>query len=240
MTPGQLSRLSSPISARQRVEKVLSVRNGEDKPVPKRKSAVETLQEELSLRDARISELEGKLRDAEFEGAPPPTRHDDGDIVAGLRHLLNDSAQEIATAIMSMTDASKAGNIARAIIGEAPASKPSKPKGKGYTLFVNAWKAIREDLRAAADLTPEQRKDFFDLIENDIGEAKAEAPEAPAPKTPATETKPMTMPDRKRAAAERARALGDLDLAERIEKARYVRDIENAIEELDHRETLGN
>ena len=109
MTPGQRSRLNSPISARQRVEKKLAVRiNGEDKP-PKRKSAVEVLQEELSLKDTKIAQLEGKLRDVEFEGS--------------LFDLRSDTAQAIADTIVSSISANKAETIARAILKAIKASK---------------------------------------------------------------------------------------------------------------------
>lgn len=109
--------------------------------------------------------------------------------------------------------------------------------------YVDDWKTIREALKDPQALSPEERRELLSLVEYDIGVAKAEpAPATSAdPETPAvapTKSKPMTLPDRRRAAAGRARALGHLDLAKKIERARYVKDIENAVDEMDRREAM--
>jgi hypothetical protein len=161
----------------------------------------------------RIKELEAanahlQEENARHDGEPPPF------------DLRKDSAQDIADKITRMVNADKAENIAKAIIGEAPAPKPSGPKftpkaAKGYMRRVNAWKSIREDLKVAEDLTLKELQEFLDLLEYDIAQARAAAAAAPTPEAaaPAAKAPKQLSPAKRKAAIEAV----DPELAARID-----------------------
>ena len=98
MTPGQRSRLNSPISARQRVEQVLKARqSGNEDGL--RASPVVLLRTQLAERDRKIAQLEQQL--AKSDGS--------------LFDLKHDTADDIAAAIVGSVGESKAKGIASQI-----------------------------------------------------------------------------------------------------------------------------
>ena len=98
MTPGQRSRLNSPISARQRVTKVLEARqSGNEDSL--RASPVVLLRTQLAERDRKIAQLEQQL--AKSDGS--------------LFDLKHDTADDIAAAIVGNVGESKAKGIASQI-----------------------------------------------------------------------------------------------------------------------------
>jgi hypothetical protein len=111
MTPGQRSRLNSPITARQRVETILQARHS-DSEETLRASPVALLKEQLSARDREIAELKQKL-----------VKHDEG----SLFDLKHDSADAIALAIVGYVSAHKAKTLAEGIL--ARLKKSQKPAG---------------------------------------------------------------------------------------------------------------
>jgi len=112
MTPGQRSRLNSPITARQRVEAILLARqHGVDEETV-RASPVALLKEQLTARDREIARLKSEL-----------AKHSDGSLF-DLRH---DSADDIALAIVSNLSAPKAKTLADGIL--ARLKKSQKPAG---------------------------------------------------------------------------------------------------------------
>jgi hypothetical protein len=111
MTPGQRSRLNSPITARQRVEAILLARqHGVEETM--RASPVALLKEQLLERDREIAELQQKL-----------AKQADG----SLFDLKRDSADDIALTIVSNLSAHKAKTLADGIL--AWLKKPQKPAG---------------------------------------------------------------------------------------------------------------
>ena len=111
MTPGQRSRLNSPISARQRVEGILQARRiGTEETV--RASPV-ALKEAMVEQAREIVELRAKL-----------AKHEDG----SLFDLKRDSADHIATAITGNITEHKAKAIAAAIAARLK-QKQLRPAG---------------------------------------------------------------------------------------------------------------
>ena len=111
MTPGQRSRLNSPISARQRVETILKARrDGTEETV--KASPVALLKEQIVEQAREIAELQPKL-----------AKHDDG----SLFDLKHDKADDIATAIVGNLSAHKAKSLADGIL--ARLKKSQKPAG---------------------------------------------------------------------------------------------------------------
>jgi hypothetical protein len=103
MTPGERSRLNSPISARQRVEKVTKAREGgtEEK----------MSQSPLAMWKNRAAEHARKIAHLEEQLASAEQRQEDG----SLFDLKNDSADNIAMAIVGNVGRDKAANIAKQI-----------------------------------------------------------------------------------------------------------------------------
>jgi hypothetical protein len=170
----------------------------------------------------RIKELEQENAHLQEENA----RHD-GD-------WTDESAEMIADALKRRNQ-DKAEKVAEIL--HKPVTQPMR-KVKGLRGFVSAWKAIREALKDAQALTPAERLEALQLIEHDLGEARAEAAPSEAParveaQTPQTPAKKPGFEDRRIAAAARANALDQHDLAERIKKIRYTRDMLEAENELD-------
>jgi hypothetical protein len=111
MTPGQRSRLNSPISARQRVEQITKAREaGTEETV--RSSPVALLKNRITEQARKIAELEQQLAKAT-----------DG----SLFDLKRDSTDDIATAIVSNISESKAKGLAAALT--ARLKKQRKPAG---------------------------------------------------------------------------------------------------------------
>jgi len=96
MTPGERSRLNSPISARQRVEKMLKAR----------KSGTEDKQ-----KDSPVTLLKRKVAELERELADFQRRRDDG----SLFDLKADKVEDIADAIAGNISEGKAAALAKAI-----------------------------------------------------------------------------------------------------------------------------
>jgi hypothetical protein len=114
MSPGQRSRLNSPITAAQRVRKILKARE-EDTEAQVKLSPVALLKEQLAERDREIAELKQQL-----------AKHDDG----SLFDLRKSTPDEIAAVITDVTNisTSKAKAIAKAI-DERLKRKQQKPAG---------------------------------------------------------------------------------------------------------------
>jgi hypothetical protein len=112
MSPGERSRLNSPISAKQRVLAVLQAREGGTEEKLKT-SPVAVLKEKLVEQTRQIAHLEEQLAAAE--------RRD-----GSLFDLRQDSAQDIGAIIAATVSQNKAREIAKAI--SAALSKP-KPAG---------------------------------------------------------------------------------------------------------------
>jgi hypothetical protein len=112
MTPGERVRLNSPISARQRVEKVLKARDTgtEDR---QRDSPVTMLKR-------KVAELERNLAEAQARLA----RKDDG----SLFDLKNDGTEDIVAAMLANVSSHKAEAIAKAL-AEAVKKKRQRPAG---------------------------------------------------------------------------------------------------------------
>jgi hypothetical protein len=112
MTPGQRSRLNSPITARQRVEAILLARqHGVDEETV-RASPVALLKEQLTARDREIARLKSEL-----------AKLSDG----SLFDLKHDSADDIALAIVGNLSAHKAKSLADGILTRL--KKSQKPAG---------------------------------------------------------------------------------------------------------------
>jgi hypothetical protein len=112
MTPGQRSRLNSPITARQRVETILQARRDGVDEETVRASPVALLKEQLTAREREIAELKQKL-----------AKHDEG----SLFDLKHDSVDAIALAIVGNSSAHKAKTLADGIL--ARLKKSQKPAG---------------------------------------------------------------------------------------------------------------
>jgi hypothetical protein len=112
LTEGQRSRLNSPITARQRVEKELKVRSGgiENKL---HKSMVASQKHQLAEQERQIAHLDEKLAAAEARGS--------------LFDLQHDNVDNIARAIVGAISAAKAKKLAEAI----SAALRAKPKRAG-------------------------------------------------------------------------------------------------------------
>jgi len=111
MTPGQRSRLNSPITARQRVEAILQARRiGSEETV--KASPVALLKHQIVEQAREIAELQHKLAKRE-EGS--------------LFDLKHDSADDIASAIIGNLSAHKAKSLADGIL--ARLKKSQKPAG---------------------------------------------------------------------------------------------------------------
>jgi hypothetical protein len=111
MTPGERSRLNSPISARQRVEKILKARaEGTEETV--KASPVALLKAQLLEQAKQIATLETRL-----------AKHDDG----SLFDLLGDKPDDIASVIVGSVSRSKAEGISKAITARLKAQqKPAE------------------------------------------------------------------------------------------------------------------
>jgi hypothetical protein len=113
MSPGQRSRLNSPITARQRVEAILKARqHGPEVEETVRVSPVALLKEQIMAQARAIEELQTKL-----------AKHDDG-LLFNLKH---DKADDIALAIVGTVSGHKAKDLAAAIT--ALLKKQQKPAG---------------------------------------------------------------------------------------------------------------
>ena len=112
MTPGQRSRLNSPIRARQRVEAILQARRSGVDEGTVRASPVALLKHQIVEQAREIAELQHKLAKRE-EGS--------------LYDLKHDSADDIATAIVGTLSAHKAKTLADGIL--ARLKKSQKPAG---------------------------------------------------------------------------------------------------------------
>jgi hypothetical protein len=111
MTPGQRSRLNSPITARQRVEAITQARrHGTEETV--KASPVALLKHQIIEQAREIAELQRKL-----------AKHGDG----SLFDLKHDSADDIALAIVGNLSAHKAKTLADGIL--ARLKKSQKPAG---------------------------------------------------------------------------------------------------------------
>jgi glutathione S-transferase len=99
MTPGERARLNSPISARQRVEKVLKAR--EQGTEEKQKDSP------VTLLKRKVAELERALAETQAKLA----RKDDG----SLFDLKADSVEDIAAAIAANLHEGKAAALAKAL-----------------------------------------------------------------------------------------------------------------------------
>jgi hypothetical protein len=112
MTPGERARLNSPISARQRVEKVLKARERgteerqKDSPVTLLKRKVAELERELAMTREKLARKE--------EGS--------------LFDLKNDSTEDIAGAIVANISAHKAEAIGHALV-KGVKRKQQRPAG---------------------------------------------------------------------------------------------------------------
>ena len=101
MTPGERSRLNSPISARQRVEKLLAARSkGESAEEKLKDSPVVLLKRKVAEQEREIATLRERL--AKSDGS--------------LFDLKNDSAADIVAAIATNVGGSKAETIAKGLI----------------------------------------------------------------------------------------------------------------------------
>ena len=112
MTPGQRSRLNSPITARQRVETILQARRDGVDEETVRASPVALLKEQIVARDREIGRLKSEL-----------TKQADG----SLFDLKHDSADDIALAIVGNLSAHKAKSLADGILTRL--KKSQKPAG---------------------------------------------------------------------------------------------------------------
>ena len=112
MTPGQRSRLNSPITARQRVETILHARRDGVDEETVRASPVALLKEQIVARDREIGRLKSEL-----------TKQADG----SLFDLKHDSADDIALAIVNDLSAHRAKTPADGIL--ARLKKSQKPAG---------------------------------------------------------------------------------------------------------------
>ena len=112
MTPGQRSRLNSPIRARQRVEAILQARRSGVDEGTVGASPVALLKHQIVEQAREIAELQHKLAKRE-EGS--------------LFDLKHDSADDIATAIVGTLSAHKAKALADGIL--ARLKKSQKPAG---------------------------------------------------------------------------------------------------------------
>ena len=101
MTPGQRSRLNSPITAQQRVETIPQARRSGVDEETVRASPVALLNEQLIARDREIARLKGEL-----------AKHSDG----SLFDLKHDSADDIALAIVNDLSAHRAKTPADGIL----------------------------------------------------------------------------------------------------------------------------
>jgi|SRR5258707_274443 len=111
MTAGQRSRLNSPISARQRVEKVLKARAG-DTEESTRGSPVANLKSRLVEKERENSHLQDKLAAAEQR---------DG----SLFDLKRDTIPDIAATIVATVTHARAKNIASTVLELLKQSKPA-------------------------------------------------------------------------------------------------------------------
>lgn len=108
MTPGQRSRLNSPISARQRVEQIMKARGAGNEETMKT-SPVALLKKQIAERDRKIAELEQRL--ARSDGS--------------LFDLKNDRAEDIAATIIGNVGDSRAKGIASAITARLKKKMPA-------------------------------------------------------------------------------------------------------------------
>jgi hypothetical protein len=100
MTPGERARLNSPISARQRVQKVLDARtNGGEAESKLKGSPVALLREQIAVKDREIADLKAKL--ARSDGS--------------LFDLKQDTADDIGRVIVDTLSDYKAEQIEQAI-----------------------------------------------------------------------------------------------------------------------------
>jgi hypothetical protein len=112
MTAGERARLNSPITARQRIEKILKERAGGTE-AKDRKSPVALLRQQIAEKDREIAALKAKLG-----------RRDDG----SLFDLQNDTLHDIGQVVAANVSQSRAIGIGEAIIKAAKA-KGRKPAG---------------------------------------------------------------------------------------------------------------
>jgi hypothetical protein len=110
MTPGERARLNSPITARQRVEKVLKAREGGTEEKKMRASPVTQWKDKVAALERENALLKSKLEAAEKR---------DG----SLFDLQQDTVADIASTIVRRVTESKAHRIAKAIQDELKAKK---------------------------------------------------------------------------------------------------------------------
>jgi hypothetical protein len=115
MTPGERSRLNSPISARQRVEKLLKARAGGTEAEMKMKtSPLAVAKKMIADRDREIASMKSHID--ELEAA---------DRDGSLFDLKRDNAEDIGRVIASNVGQTKAKRIAETILTTLKAAKPA-------------------------------------------------------------------------------------------------------------------
>jgi hypothetical protein len=112
LSPGERSRLNSPITARQRVEKVMKARSEGEEEKKLRVSPVTLLKQKNTEQAHKIADLEEKLAAAEQR---------DG----SLFDLTKDNAADIATIVVQTISPTKARTIASKIIELLKQAKPA-------------------------------------------------------------------------------------------------------------------
>jgi len=108
MSPGERSRLNSPISARQRVEKVLAAREAGTEENKRSKNA--TLKQQLAEKDREIAQLKKQVAAAEEAYSPFDLKRDSADDIvnAMIGNITVHKAQEISKKLAVAAKAKKA------------------------------------------------------------------------------------------------------------------------------------
>jgi hypothetical protein len=112
MTPGERARLNSPISARQRVEKLLKAREGGTEEKQK-DSPVKLLKDKIAVLESDLAKANAKL-----------AKRDDG----SLFDLKNDSAEDIIAAVLANVSTYKADVIQKGL-ADGVKRKRQRPAG---------------------------------------------------------------------------------------------------------------
>jgi hypothetical protein len=111
MTVGERARLNSPISARQRVEKLLAARAG-NAEAKKKDSPLARSTRTIAEQTREIEHLREQLAAAEQRSG-------------SLFDLKHDSANDIATVIVNTVSGRKAETVAREVLKQLKAAKPA-------------------------------------------------------------------------------------------------------------------
>ena len=120
LSPGERSRLNSPITARQRVEKLLNARSTGEEEKKLRISPMAVLKRENTEQAHQIAHLEEKLAAAEQR---------DG----SLFDLKKDNAADIATIVVQTISSTKAKTIASKIIELLKQASKRQQQGQTHT-----------------------------------------------------------------------------------------------------------